>query len=445
MEKNLKKRNNKSAVNVILTITLIVSLIVMTTFAVSNIMLMYKVDDITTTHQTAMEGGYEDNIYMASDGLAVVESDLSKLLIATSVGEKVMLASELSATASGVSSYVSKLPLSYEHTIPLQKFLHQVTEWGSVHAKAVAIGEEYDESEIIQSMLDTASQLRADISSTAVKFDGSYAVIDDLDDEGYYSNMLGTDEREYPSLVYDGLFSDELSQRTLRAVEDEMEIGEREVLTLVAENYGVQDGEIIGMTANDNVYNIAGNIGGKRADIAVTKRGGLLVLLDIDETPADVVYNITDAKSRALEVAGEYNYCDGLEVVWEAEAHGVAYVELAPVVDGVVFYTDLVKMRISLSTLNVIGVQAQAFCECYSVRELAYMMNEDAVATLVSSKLNILSVTPAVIPYGSGEKLCYEVVGTHKGIEYYIYLDGVSGAELKIYVVEHTENGRQLR
>ena len=53
-------------------------------------------------------------------------------------------------------------------------------------------------------------------------------------------------------------------------------------------------------------------------------------------------------------------------------------------------------------------------------------------------------VSLAVIPDGETEKFCYEVYGSYKGLDYFVYVDAENGAQVDVLRVIDSGQGSMI-
>ena len=71
-------------------------------------------------------------------------------------------------------------------------------------------------------------------------------------------------------------------------------------------------------------------------------------------------------------------------------------------------------------------------------------MDKDAIRGCVSPRLSVEHIRLALIPDGSSERLCYEISSEYDGLDYFVYIDAVSGAQADILRVIDTYQGKQV-
>lgn len=447
MENTMREHRRVSKLPIIILSVLLAAVIGVTVWLTVWVVQLNTMSDL---HNAQTENAYEDALFQTSDGLSNVENDLAKLLITQSSSQSAMYATDICKNAAATADAAARLPVSYEDTTKIQKFLNQVSDFAATYVRISAEGGDlgkYDEQ--IESLYKTAKALKQKVSGITAQFDGSYSIIDNIGKDGFYADLSGGEDTEssveYPRVIYDGPFSDSLDDIKFKAVEGKPDISEQEAVTLAAENYGLQNAQIIGITGETAlIYQMIGTINGREASVGLTVKGGMLANLDISSTPGAVKYDQEYASEFAVKQTLEYGFCKDLTPVWYNQLGGTAFVNLAPVKDDIIYYTDLVKVTVNLTDGSLISIEARAYCCNYCERDASNVMDEDAVPTLVSKKLTIKSIRLAVIPKGQKEALCYEVASEMNDLDYFVYLDAVTGKEVEILRVIDEDQGAMV-
>lgn len=387
-----------------------------------------------------MENVYTSALYDSLDSVGEMENNLAKLLVSSSDSESISIAADVQKCASSAAEVVGRLPVDmYEHT-GLQKFLNQVGDFAASYIRAVGSGAADDYDSKIEDIYAATVGVREQLSEAAARIgtDG-YSVITDV--EAGNLNVSGKEMNvEYPSIIYDGPFSD-ADNRCWKGLENLPEIGENDALAIVREKLGI-DGRVYGVSEGDEaMYEIVGTASdGCESYVSVTKKGGLIASAFLCSEGQGVEGEEVDSE-KARQIAVELGYDESLVPVWYIASDGVAVVNLAPEKDGVVYYTDLIKIKLGGGKL--LGIEACGYCANHSERTYPpARMTPASAASCVSKKLTVTSTRLAVIPMNSSEVLCYEVAGTYKGLDYFVYVDAVNGKQVDIMRVIDSEQGK---
>ena len=394
-----------------------------------------------------MEYVYENALHDSLDSVSEMENSLAKLLVSGSRAENMSIAADVYKDAAAAAEVVGRLPVDmYEHT-GLQKFLNQVGDFAASYIRSAGSGADvsaYEEQ--FDDIHSAAAEVRRQLAEAAGRIgtDG-YSVINDIDAGLNISVGVGEAVIEYPSIIYDGPFSDADNESSWKGLDGLPEISEEQALAVARDKLGIEGGKIVGISTSAAVmYEIEGTAGGADAYASVTKCGGMIASAAIGrETEGKGRLGEDEAAEKALEYAEALGYCGCLTPVWYNESGSAAVINLAPESDGIIYYPDLVKIKVSLTDGALLGAEACGYCANHCER--AYppaRMTPASAEKCVSSRLTVTNVRLAVIPKGSSERLCYEVAGTDKGLDYFVYVDACDGTQVDILRVIDDEQGK---
>ena len=118
-------------------------------------------------------------------------------------------------------------------------------------------------------------------------------------------------------------------------------------------------------------------------------------------------------------------------------------INYAYVQDGVICYTDLVKVKVALDDGSVIGIETKSYLNSHRERKIAEpkITMEEAKAKL-NPKLEILSEGKAIIPTDFQTELTtYEFKGKIGENNFIVYVNVENGKEEKIFMILDTPGG----
>lgn len=135
-----------------------------------------------------------------------------------------------------------------------------------------------------------------------------------------------------------------------------------------------------------------------------------------------------------------------LKPVWAAESGAVAYINYALFKDGVIVYPDMVKVTVCKERGIVSSLDSREYYLNHTEREIGKAkLTAEKAREKTGEKIEVSSVRLALIPKGNdAEVLTYECMGVANGSTYYIYIDAISGKQVKIFKVVETTEGKLL-
>lgn len=262
--------------------------------------------------------------------------------------------------------------------------------------------------------------------------------------ENFFSRMENTKQTvsDYPTLLYDGPYSDSLLNRKSVFLTDRREITGEEARKIAAEVIGKNPAalrEDADISSEIGLFSFSvGN-----SSVSVTKKGGYLCDYITESYAGEATISPEEAVIRGKEYLEKYGYksmTDSYYSVYD----GICTVNYAYEKDGIIYYSDLVKVSISLEDGKAVGFDAKGYLMNHKSRELPEIkVSEKSCRSIISSSLNVTAVKKAVIPLSSGkEALCYEFLCTDKdGKEALIYIDCETGNERDILLLLYEDGG----
>ncbi|MCH5163742.1 MAG: germination protein YpeB [Clostridiales bacterium] len=398
-----------------------------------------------TENLMKLESSYQNSFYELSEGVSSIESNLSKMMVSVSDTESALLAAENYRNAQAAIRGLSNLPMDRETTKSTAKFLNQVGDWSNSMSKAVASGADISSyREQVEDIYVYTAQLNSRITDMISLIKDDYLIIDNVGKEKLsnfdYNERSVDPSAEYPELIYDGPYSDAAKKDSFGELSALPEVSEVDAIKVLLDAFeGIQGITRCGTGTSPKCYMFTGKIGETNIFAAVSVNGGKILSVNTDRTVTVARYNEDGVIRLAKKMAADLGYGD-LTEVWYNEVDGIATVNLVPEVDGVICYTDLVKVKLGLDG-KFIGFEATGYCKCHKDRSLAPTMSASAAAQCVSDRLKISNIRLALVPKDSKEVLCYEVAATFKGLRYFVYVDAHNGNEVEIMRV--TEQGGQ--
>lgn len=312
-------------------------------------------------------------------------------------------------------------------------------------SKAVASGSDISSyREQIEDIYIYTAQLNSRITDMIALIKDDYLVINNIGKEQLanfdYNEKSVDPSAEYPELIYDGPYSDAAKKDSFTSLAELPEVSEGDaVKTLIDAFDGIKDIEHCGTGSEPPCYMFTAKLGASNIFAAVSVRGGKILTVNSDRRVTVACYGQNGVILKAKSFAKKLGY-ENLTAVWYNEIDGIATVNLVPETDGVICYTDLVKVKVGVDG-SFIGFEATGYCKCHKNRTFAPAMSKQAAAECVSDRLRINNIRLALVPKDGKEVLCYEVAATFKGLRYFVYVDANTGREVEIMRV--TEQGGQ--
>lgn len=407
----------------------------------------------SNTYKKQLENNYTKSFYEVVSNINDLEVDMSKIVATTSIDSQRELLMNINQTSSLAVGNLSNLPLNYQEIGGLNKLLN--TTSGFSYSLLL---ENYNGSTIskedfsqISSIHSRIREIQYDLNSFLSGLNHDYSILDNLDysnmdNSEYDAGLINTEssKTEVPSLIYDGPFSDTTLNKEIKG------LGDREYTVAEVEEYldGIYSGFAIYYLGESSgkfeTYNfeIKGNVD---LYVSVTKVGCQLLTITAYGDGGESKLSISEGVALAETFAKDAGF-DSMYSVWEQQTGNILYINLAPIKNKVIYYSDIVKVKVDLSLGLVVGLEASAYATNHIDRDFTSLVGLiDAMLTL-SPELNVIERNMCIIPDKFvGELSAYEFICEWKDYTYYIYIDSNTGKEANILRVIETNNGNLLQ
>ena len=248
---------------------------------------------------------------------------------------------------------------------------------------------------------------------------------------------------DYPTLLYDGPFADNvLNKNGGKMLKSLNEITKEEAKKIAAEFIGTTPESLreeADVNSQIELYCFSkGDVG-----IAITKKGGkLCYMINPRDTGGETISSEEGVK-RAKKFLGEIGY-DSLKESYYSVYDGVCTVNFAYISEGIIHYSDLIKVSVALDNGEILSVDAGGYLMNHSKRDISEgKITLDEAGKILSDDLKILSENVALIPLDTGkEACCYEFRCKDKnGQEVLVYIDRITGEERDILLLLYADGG----
>lgn len=406
----------------------------------------------TNTYSTQLENLYKRSFYELSSNINDLEVDMSKLVAVNDDSTKREVLTNIYNSCTMANSNISNLPVSNNKIEKVNSFIN--TLGGYAYSLLTKVNEKQEFSEYdyatIEELHELSLTLMAEYNQyiSTLKFD--YKIINDVDysdgdKSSYNAGFASSTASKVPTLIYDGPFSDSVLNKEIKGL-GTTEIAASDAEMIIVEKMGYlgigsvnYEGESVG---DFYTYNFTVNFGSVNMYVQVTKLGGVIV--DVTGYGAGGTKNLTSLQAIMLaeDFATHLGY-ENLNQVWYAENENIMYVNLAPIINGVIYYSDLVKVKVDKTLGLVVALEGKNYCYNHTARELsAPQITFDTAQSNLSKALNVTERNLALIPNKFvGETLTYEFICTWKDYTYYVYVDVETGEEVNILRVIKTTSG----
>lgn len=404
---------------------------------------------------------YTRSFLQLTDCVKDIDTLLSKCVVTNSPYVLNDLANEIYQKASFAQANLGELPISHVEIDNTAKFLTQVGDYTYSVSKKGLRGEELSADEKKQledlakyssTLTQTLFEIQNDLFAGKLSFDISEKSSEALANEdkrldiGSSAEKMEKEFEEYPSLIYDGPFSDHINKISAKMLSKTNKITEQHAMEIAKEFLNEPKKISTRGKSNSNIPTFvfsAANSGGDDAYIEITENGGYVLYMLKNRDVAETKLDISDAVRLGADCLAK-NKCYSMKESYYEIRNNIATINYAYVEDDVTMYSDLIKIKIALDNGEILGFEANGYIMSHEEhRNLnSASLTLDEAREKVSKSIEITSEGLAAIPKDNKtEVLCYEFKGKFNGKNYIVYINATTGAEEKILILLETENG----
>ncbi len=412
----------------------------------------------------SVENNYNRAFHELVDYIDNVETLLQKSMLASSSAQMATISSELFRECAAAKACLAQLPISEINLEKTEKFLSQIGDYTYMLSQRAIYDEEISEEDYknLASLGDYATNLNNELLKMQVEiYDGTISFgkmqkeadlhlssVANADEGGAASGFERVEKQfqEYPSLIYDGPFSEHIERITPIMCQDKEKISEQQALN-VAKSFLGGWGEIIqsdGESQNTALesYLFKGSSDTQSIYAAFTKKGGYPLYFLINREIGEENITVENAILRARNYLYEKGYTS-MQNSYYDKANGIATINFAYKQGEVVCYSDLIKVKVALDDGEIIGFEANGYIMNHKQRVFPETkISESEVREKINSHLTIDKISLALIPKDSKKEVfCYEVKGKYKERNFLVYINAENGREEKILMLIESENG----
>jgi germination protein YpeB len=388
-----------------------------------------------------------------------IDSLLSKAQLSRDPAELATVSSDIFRKAAGAKACMGQLPTSRINLENTAKFLSQAGDYTYVLSQDMIKGQEIlqEEYDTLASLNNYAGKLKESLTEIQNKIYSGELSLTDTDAQNAVNEAqaasgdiledLENVERafdEYPSLIYDGPFSQHIENQQSVMLKDKTEVTRDEAQKKAEDFLGTRDMKFEYASENTAIDAYAFTKDGDNGQISVsvTKKGGYILYFINSRNIGEERYDASAATEMAMSFLERHGYENMVSSYYD-KSNGVATINFAASQDGIVCYSDLIKVRVALDTGEIVGMEAKGYLMNHKQRDVASpTLSEDEARARVSTSLDVSLARMAIIPKDSlREVLCYEFKGSFNGKNFIVYINAENGHEEQILLLIEGPDG----
>ncbi len=435
---------------------LVVAIVVLSMLLSGASLIALNMYGTSTYFKNQLENQYQRSFYDLTSNMGNLEIKLSKLLISNSDTQIQKNLNEVARQTESTQINLSELPTTHETIYKTMRFVNQLGDYSNTLANKIASGGKLnsDNYENLENLYEVNRQLSSELSLMAEKLGGELKLVysrqGDIQSNPLADGMGSMQDSsiDYPSMIYDGPFSDGLMNAELKGLKGE-EVTKEDAEQKLSEylkdfsisqiSYGGEsDGRIKTYNYNVTLSN------GENMFVQMSKTGGLPVLIDNRRPLDNFSFEVEECVAKAEEFAKALGYKD-LVSVWASDYNGNVFVNLAPKINSVIYYPDLVKVIVARDNGEILGLETMSYLANHTERNIASpAITKTTARNKTSQKIRdgIVSERLALIPRDGGkELLTWEIAAEWNDLKYFVYIDAETGNEVEVFRVIDSDEG----
>ena len=377
-----------------------------------------------------------------ADAMNDIEINLQKLIVAAGAAQSVSLLSDTAVLAQMVESGLSRLPIHADAAADTIRFAGQMGQYAMALATQVSAGgmlsgeDERQLSALLAACRALNGYLNENQASIYAMPVGSAAAF--LPESGGEEPALA-----YPSLIYDGPFSDGKNTGAPKGLTGER-IAREQARKIAARAAGTTADQVKDAADSGGAYEAFGftaKTAQGNVNVQITGIGGHVLWMMPEQAEFTAQKDAQTCLRAAKVWLADLGFGE-MEACFVQEYDGMVVANFAAVQDGVLLYPDQVKVQVSMQSGTVVGAECTQYLANHEKREaLEPGLTIEKAQDMVSSKLEVKNVRLCVIPKGEREILCWGFEGVHQGNAYWVFIDAASGEAADILRVMDTPQG----
>ena len=398
----------------------------------------------------------QNSLFQLCEYMDSIETDLMKSTYAVSGEMLGTITDRLQRDTAGAKESLSFLSPGETPLSGTYKFLSQVGDYTAYLSRKAERGEKITDEEraALQELSTLAAELSLKFQYMGDLLSSDYFSFREISDavvnsspesEGTVSYLDTISDAEeafgnYPTLIYDGPFSDNILNKKSVFLEDKEEITKEQARKTAASILGTEekllveendtDGRLAAYCFRTEIYSIS-----------ITKKGGYPLEIMSVITAGEEKHSRADAVEKAKNFLRLQGFSD-MVTTYTASNDGICTVNFACKQGSFICYPDLIKVSVSLTDGRITAFEASDYLMNHKERELPPfgITPDEAMKDIIGT---VTKISAAVIPGKDGtERYTYELLceGTD-GQHILVYKDIETGEEADILILLYSDNG----
>ena len=387
---------------------------------------------------------YRGSFEQLSSSMNNISIAMKKTLYVSSGPKLSSLAAEIFSETELAKAALSELPTGQNNMSTVYRFLSQVGNYVLSIAKNVTTTNTIAEKQRdeLKSLSQTANTISQVVNDTGIEYNNpkQWAELvenklkDTIDESQFASSLTELEENlsDYPTLIYDGPYSDHILQKQPLMTSNKGEISNEAALQIAKKFSGENNDLKFSDMQNGKIecYRFANN----NLNVAISKLGGYVVYMRKNRE----IYENDLSYDQLISLAEKYlksMQINNMKATYFYTDNGICVINFAYLDGETICYTDLIKVGVATDDGEIMFLETTGYLTNHTTRAFhSPQITVEEAAKRLSSDLEIKQHAIALIPTdGGGEVRCYEFL-----------CRGEDDAEILVYINMHTLEEEQV-
>lgn len=401
-----------------------------------------------------LDNSYNRAFYDMLGYVENIKTIMTKASVCTNCIKTSNLLEEIWHKANMAQENLNMIPVSGSTLKNTSKYLNQVGDFAySLNKQSLKkdsfTKKQYDTLQKLQTysevLLSSLKKLERDVNGGKVRFSKQMKNINKTLPNGNHLREVEKNFQDYPTLIYDGPFSDHINKIKPKGLIGK-KISEEEAKNIVKkflEDRNIARITKIGETSGViKTYNFEAKIKNNMTYIDVTKKGGHIYSMMCNRVVPFEKINMDKAKNIASEFLKKNGY-KNMKDTYYLKEDNTALINYSACYNDVICYPDLIKVKIALDNGEVVGFESRGYITSHTKRDIPkFKINLEDAKKMINQDVKILSSGKAIIPTDlKTEVLTYEFKGKLNDKDFLVYVNSETGEVENILMIIDTPNG----
>ena len=442
-------------------------------------------------YSTYLGNQFDRNFYILGDDIRNLNALLQKSALAGSNKEKTIIYAEIWRQSYSAQETLGTIPIQHIVLNKTSKYLKQLGDYNYMLLKKIAENKKIDNDneKKLEQFAKYSQTLQNDIYALTNKLESNNMSFIKMASEGTdwmrntskkmpsnaMFSMIQKTFNKYPSLIYDGPYSDHVVYEKRLATLEGKEITKSQAIKIAKQyiknkiininindtkkeiqerssktkKFGVVDNPKNVQVTKEDTYFITCKLedGGENyySYIEISKKQGKLVSLISTKVNQMERISLNQAEKNANKFMALTGYDNMTPSYFQKYDGSVVINYVFKNNQGIIFYPDMIKVKVDLNDGEILGFDSVGYLTYHKDRENydKAMITAKQAESNIMQKFNIKATDLAVIPLDTKkEVLCYEFKGIYNKKYFIVYINAKNGTEENIVQIIDTSRGK---